>query len=563
MFSPALILLFGGIAMLMLRGLLFHILVVALPLITLSALILFSPTVLHLHMMGVDAYDVMVRPYSTLFACGFTLVAWMAGLMGMRTNKPRELALGYMYAGAAVMVVYASDYFFLLIAWELMALFATLLIWNGGMKDSGGAGMRYAVMHVLGGVLLLFGVTAKLALGSGGAFTPIEVDIQNFADSHMLPDILITLAVLINVAAPPFSAWVADSYAEASPSGAVLLSACTTKASIFVLLTLFTGNHFLLYVGVFMTLYGFLYAAFAQDVRKLLSYLLVSGLGVMVIGVSIGTPLAQASVVMQALSHMLYGAIFFVAAGIAIQSTGTRDIHAMRGFFKQSPLIGVAIVIAVMCAVAFPLSFSFLTKTLLIKAAISEGLHAVTLFISSCVVLGVAHFLFPWSLCFGSTDKRNAKAILPEQVAACVLGALMLMVLGLYPTLLLPLLPAKLSFNVYDVHGVFKQLILVAVSMVIFYRMLPWFSKVQKPLPDMDIIYRKTLVQLLMKVESVWNMLVEMVQIVGKGFMLRITAHARVYGSENGLLARTRTISSVVLMMVLMLLIVIGVYLFR
>ncbi|NDD65888.1 MAG: hypothetical protein EBZ36_18210, partial [Acidobacteria bacterium] len=75
------------------------------------------------------------------------------------------------------------------------------------------------------------------------------------------------------------SAWLPDSYPKASPAGSVFLAAFTTKAALFVLIILFAGTKVLVFAGLFMAFYGIVYAILENDMRRLLSYSIISQLG--------------------------------------------------------------------------------------------------------------------------------------------------------------------------------------------------------------------------------------------------------------------------------------------
>jgi multicomponent Na+:H+ antiporter subunit D len=93
-----------------------------------------------------------------LFATIFALMAFVGGLYAFRQARWYELAAGYAYAAGAVGVSFAGDLITLFIFWELMALFSTVIVWCGGTPEAKAAGMRYAVMHLFGGIILKVGI---------------------------------------------------------------------------------------------------------------------------------------------------------------------------------------------------------------------------------------------------------------------------------------------------------------------------------------------------------------------------------------------------------------------
>ena len=165
-------------------------------------------------------------PLRRLFATIFALMAFVGGLYAFRLTKWWELAVGYTYAAGAIGVSFAGDLISLFVFWELMALFSTLVVWSGGTPAARAAGIRYAILHLLGGVILKIGIDG-ISVHTG------SVDIRPMLATD-LDTWLILIGLLINAAAPPLSAWLADAYPESSPTGSLidLRSGCFRSARI-------------------------------------------------------------------------------------------------------------------------------------------------------------------------------------------------------------------------------------------------------------------------------------------------------------------------------------------
>ena len=101
------------------------------------------------------------------------------------------------------------------------------------------------------------------------------------------------LGIAINVAVPPMHAWLPDAYPNSSVTGMVFMSGFTTKSAIYSLARGFHGWEVLIPIGVFMALYGMVYAVMATDIRKLLAYHIVSQVGFMVAGLGVAGEEAQ------------------------------------------------------------------------------------------------------------------------------------------------------------------------------------------------------------------------------------------------------------------------------
>ena len=202
-------------------------------------------------------------------------MAFAGGLFALNQSRVVELAAAFCYAGSAIGVAFAGDLLTVFIFWELMAIASTLVVWSAG-PSARGAGLRYAAVHLLGGVLLMAGIAGEIAATGSLAFGKLALD--------TVPRWLILAGFLINAGAPPLSAWLPDAYPESSWSGMVFLSAFTTKAAVYVLLRGFPGTELLIYVGLFMVFYGIVYAILENDMRRILAYSIVNQVGFMVVG---------------------------------------------------------------------------------------------------------------------------------------------------------------------------------------------------------------------------------------------------------------------------------------
>jgi len=143
-----------------------------------------------------------------LFATIFALMAFVGGLYAFRQARWYELSAAYAYAAGAIGVSFAGDLITLFLYWELMALFSTVVVWCGGTPEARQAGIRYAIMHLLGGVILKVGIEG-VVVHTG------SIDIQPMMANHFDTWMMLT-GILINAAAPPVSAWLADSYPSSS-----------------------------------------------------------------------------------------------------------------------------------------------------------------------------------------------------------------------------------------------------------------------------------------------------------------------------------------------------------
>ena len=106
------------------------------------------------------------------------------------------------------------------------------------------------------------------------------------------------------------------------------MCAFTTKTAVYVLARAFPGFDVLAIMGTAMTIYGVCYATIENDMRRILSYHIISQVGYMVAGVGIGTELAVNGACAHAYAHILYKALLFMGAGSVLMMTGNIQIES-------------------------------------------------------------------------------------------------------------------------------------------------------------------------------------------------------------------------------------------
>lgn len=482
---PALILLIAAMLIGLTRGHVRSAIVLVSPLVTLWAVWQIPDGVL----MTVDFIGYQLEPIEgsnlrRLFATIFSLMTFVGGLYAFRHASALELAAAYAYAAGAIGVAFAGDLITLFVFWEAMAIFSTVVVWCGDTPMAGRAGKRYAVMHIIGGVILMVGITG-VAVQTGS----IEIQAMRAVDFSSW---LILIGLLINTAAPPFSAWLSDAYPEASSTGAVFLSAFTTKTAVLALILLFPGEPVLIGVGIYMIFYGIIYALLENDARRILAYSIVNQVGFMVCAIGIGTELALNGAAAHAFAHIIYKGLLFMSAGVVLYRTGKRKCTDLGGLFRTMPLTCVCGIIGALSISSFPLTSGFTTKTLISEAALTEGL-AVIYFLLAAASAGVflhAGIKFPWFVFFQKDSGLRPKDAPWNMAAAMVLFALACIGLGVFPQPFYALLPYPVEYDAYSPGKVLFYLQLLLFSGLAFFLLLPAMKRTLTITLDTDWLWR-------------------------------------------------------------------------
>ena len=482
---PAFILLLGAVLIGPLRGHWRSAMVLGAPLLTLWAVWQVPDGVsLTLPFLGYNIEPLEGSALRRLFATIFALMAFVGGLYAFRQARWYELAAGYAYASGAIGVCFAGDLITLFLFWELMALFSTVIVWCGGTPAARAAGIRYAIMHLLGGVILKVGIEG-VAVHTG------SVDIQPMLATNF--DFwMILIGILINAAAPPLSAWLADAYPESSPTGSVFLSAFTTKTAVLALILLFPGEPVLIWVGIYMIMYGLIYALLENDARRILAYSIVNQVGFMVCAIGIGTELALNGAAAHAFAHIVYKALLFMSAGVVVYRTGKSKCTDLGGLFRTMPLTTICGIIGALSISSFPLTSGFTTKTMISQAAADGGMTAVY-FLLAAASAGVflhAGIKFPWFVFFQKDSGLRPKDAPWNMGAAMVIFAAICLLIGIFPELLYQFLPYQTDYVAYKAGKVVFYLQLLLFSGLAFFLLLPMMKRTLTISLDVDWLWR-------------------------------------------------------------------------
>ena len=423
-------------------------------------------------------------PLRRLFATIFALMAFGGALYSFRQAKWYELSAALVYAAGAIGVSFAGDLITFFLYWELMALFSTVVVWCGGTPGARAAGIRYAIMHLLGGVILKVGIEG-VVIHTG------SIDVQPMLATNF-DTWMILAGVLINAAAPPVSAWLSDAYPESSPTGSVILSAFTTKTAVLALILLFPGEPVLIGIGLFMVMYGIIYALLENDVRRILAYSIVNQVGFMVCAIGIGTEMALNGATAHAFAHILYKALLFMSAGAVIYRTGFSKCTDLGGLFRTMPLTAVCGIIGALAISGFPLTSGFTTKTMISQAAADESLVFVY-FMLAAASAGVflhAGIKFPWFVFFQKDSGLRPKDAPWNMAAAMVLLSALCILLGVFPDLLYAYLPYPVDYVPYTAGKVLFYLQLLLFSGLAFFLLLPLMKRTRTVSLDSDWVWR-------------------------------------------------------------------------
>jgi len=463
---PFLILLLGGLLLPLLPGRIRSWFFLVPPLLALWTIFnLEVGTKVAIDFLQFELIFLQVTQLNWIFGIIFSLISIIAGVYALHMDDLRQQAAAAFYATGALCVTFAGDFLTLYLGWELMAVASTFLIWARGTPESIATGIRYFLFHILGGVVLLGGILLHVAdTGS--------LELTSFADGQSLAAWLILIGVAVNVAIPPLHAWLSESYPMATVTGAIFMSALTTKSAVYVLASLFAGWQILIFMGVLMALYGVVYAVLANDIRGILAYHIISQVGYMVAGVGIGTEMAINGTTAHAFSHILYKALLFMGAGVVLYTTGKSKLTELGGLYSKQKLVFWLYMIGAFSISGFPLFNGFISKSIIVASAGYESMDVAALLL---ILASIGTFLhtglkLPYWTWFGQDSGLTPTRTPRNMIWAMGITAFLCTFFGIYPWLLYANLPfPEVVYNPFQVYHFIEMTQLLIFTYIAFW----------------------------------------------------------------------------------------------
>ncbi|MEW5920653.1 MAG: proton-conducting transporter membrane subunit [Bacillota bacterium] len=478
------------------------------------------------------------HPYGKIAAFGFLLVGALALLYGLEVARASEQAAAIVAIGSAVGIAFAGNFLTLFIFWELLTVSTASLIILNGTENGVKMGFRFLILHLAGGLILFLGIMQNYyATGSFLLQTPVA-GLSFFI-----------LGIGIKAVFLPLHVWLPWGYPSASFVSSVVLAGLTTKVGVFAIARILPPNEYIVLMGACMTIFGATCALMQSDLRRLLSFHIISQVGYMVAGAALGSKYGVDGSMLHLVNHMLYKALLFMSAGAIIYAARTGDMHDLHGEpGKNTPPIWLTIPVAFLGALVGALSISgtplfngYVSKYLLKKA-----MHGVGPAETMLLVAGVGTALSFCKFVYFGFIKGRARVYreLTASMRAAILAVSACCVLfGIWPGLLSSLLPNHSSLHVYSWSGAWASLKLILIGVVIFILIAKVLEKGIHPphwLSVEYLLYRPVIAMFM----GAFTYAGRIVELVVEGAMIKVIPHLLVV-SRRVAYFDERTLSSV------------------
>ncbi|MFN3984004.1 MAG: proton-conducting transporter membrane subunit [Rhodocyclaceae bacterium] len=276
-----------------------------------------------------------------------------------------------------------GDVFNLYVWFEVLLIGSFALIALGGGRRRLAGTMTYLVLNLL--ATLVFLLSAGLVYSATGTLNMGELGLifrsGEAPPAATLAVVMMLLSFAIKAALFPVFGWLPASYHVAWTPVSALFAGLLTKVGVYAMIRIVTlvwpeygmAHEVLLWVACATMLVGVLGAAAQNEVRRILSFHIVSQVGYMILGLALASPLAIAGAVFYLIHHIVVKANLFFIGGIAARMTGSERLAAMGGLYARAPWLAILFAIPALSLAGIPPLSGFWAKFVLVKASLADG----------------------------------------------------------------------------------------------------------------------------------------------------------------------------------------------
>lgn len=293
--------------------------------------------------------------------------------------------------------VLTGDLFNLFVWFEVMLISSFVLLSLGGGRSQIEGAFKYVALNLFASSLFL----AAVGILYGATGTLNMADLARYFDAGVVaPTLLTTLAMLflvafgIKSAVFPLFFWLPASYHTAPPVISALFAGLLTKVGVYVLLRLYTllfaqemayAQPILLWIAALTMVIGVLGAAAQNEIRRILSFHIVSQIGYMIMGLALFTPLALAGTIFFLAHNIIVKTNLFLIGGVVQRLQGTAELKKLGGLYQQKPFLTALFLVSALALAGLPPFSGFWAKLLLVRAGLAADAYLIV-----AVSLGVS-----------------------------------------------------------------------------------------------------------------------------------------------------------------------------
>ncbi|WP_434811976.1 Na+/H+ antiporter subunit D [Microbacterium sp. bgisy189] len=314
----------------------------------------------------------------------------------------------------------AGDLFNLYVGFEILLVASYVLITLGSTESRIRTGAVYIVVSLVSSILFLSAIAAIYgALGTVNMVQLAERMTELSPEVQLVLHLMLLLAFAIKAAVFPLSFWLPDSYPTAPAPVTAVFAGLLTKVGVYAMIRTETEifrdsdlNVLLLVVALATMVVGVLGAVAQAELKRILSFTLVSHIGYMVFGLAVATAASLGATIYYMVHHIVVQTTLFLAVGLLERRAGSTSILKVKGLMRAAPVIAVLYFIPAINLGGLPPFSGFIGKFALFDAAAREGDPLMYVLIVGGIVtslLTLYALMRAWNLSFWREDEEHGE----------------------------------------------------------------------------------------------------------------------------------------------------------
>jgi multicomponent Na+:H+ antiporter subunit D len=313
------------------------------------------------------------------------LLAVLVYAIGQGGEERRHVGFHPVYLALTAGVAAAfltGDLFNLFVSFEVMLTSSYVLLTLGARADQVRSGMTYVVISLVASALFLTALGLTYAAAGTVNIADLAVRLGDVPVGVRQALVLLLLVVFgIKAAIFPLFFWLPDSYPTAPTAITAVFAGLLTKVGIYAIVRSQTAllppgdrpEALLLAIAAATMLVGVLGAIAQNDVKRILSFHIVSQIGYMVMGLGLFTVAGVAGAVYYILHHIIVKTTLFLTGGLVERWAGTGHLDRLGGLVGTAPVIAVLFLLPALSLAGIPPLSGFVAKLALVEAGLDQG----------------------------------------------------------------------------------------------------------------------------------------------------------------------------------------------
>ena len=331
----------------------------------------------------VDRLSALMLVVSSIVLLAVVVYAIGQGIRDGDERQPVSIFLPtYLILSAGVCTAFlAGDLFNLFVGFEVLLSASFVLLTIGASADRVRAGIAYVMVSMVSSLIFLIGIA--LIYATTGTLNMAEFavrldDVPSGTRSALFAVLLVAFG--IKAAVFPMSAWLPDSYPTAPAPVTAVFAGLLTKVGVYAIIRAHSllfpdgGLDHVLLVAALLTMIVGIFGAIAQsDIKRLLSFTLVSHIGYMVFGIALSSALGMSGAIYYVAHHIVVQTTLFLVVGLIERQAGASTLKRLGGLAAASPLLAFVFIIPALNLGGIPPFSGFIGKVALLEAGSQNG----------------------------------------------------------------------------------------------------------------------------------------------------------------------------------------------